>query len=246
MTFPEYALAILRRIRDNEWMTKRPKPSRQLTGLYHAREARGMSRTELVKKSGVSKQQLSRLENGQIRLRLDHLKPFANVLGYTPEQMLLWGRYPGTGAIEAGGNLQPVSHEPGEVPELDMRAPRGRQSPSTTGENWSFPRSFVAERLHASAAKLRVLEVEGDAMVPTLMAGDRVVIDTGHKDPSPDGLYAIRDAFGGVVVRRLQVLRSARPIRVKIICDNHSHATEEISLAQLDVFGKAVCCIKLL
>ena len=45
---------------------------------------------------GVSKQQLSRLENGQIRLRLDHLKPFASHLGYTPEQILLWGRYPGT------------------------------------------------------------------------------------------------------------------------------------------------------
>ena len=47
--------------------------------------------------SGVSKQQLSRLENGHIRLRLDHLKPFAGPLGYTAEQILLWGRYPGTG-----------------------------------------------------------------------------------------------------------------------------------------------------
>jgi len=53
-------------------------------------EARGMSRSKLVELSGVSKQQLSRLENGQIRLRLDHLKPFAAHLGYTPEQILLW------------------------------------------------------------------------------------------------------------------------------------------------------------
>jgi transcriptional regulator with XRE-family HTH domain len=34
---------------------------------------RGMSRAELVKRSGVSDQQLSRLENGLFRLRLDHL-----------------------------------------------------------------------------------------------------------------------------------------------------------------------------
>ena len=203
-------------------MAKRSKTSRQLTGLYHAREARGMSRTELVKKSGVSKQQLSRLENGLIRMRLDHLKPFANVLGYTPEQILLWGRYPGTGANEAGGKLQPVGNEAGEVPELDMRAPRARQNPPTTSESWSFPRSFVAERLHASAVKLRVIENEGDAMVPTLIAGDRVVIDIGHKEPTPDGLYAIRDAFGGLVVRRLQVFRSARPIRVKILRQSES------------------------
>ena len=73
-------------------MARKPKSESKKTGLYYAREARGISRTELVKRSGVSKQQLSRLENGLIRLRLDHLKPFAKVLGYTPEQILLWGR----------------------------------------------------------------------------------------------------------------------------------------------------------
>ena len=49
-----------------------------------------MSRAELVKRSCVSDQQLSRLENGLFRLRLDHLKPFAIALGYSPEQILLW------------------------------------------------------------------------------------------------------------------------------------------------------------
>src|ERR1700741_2935411 len=78
-------------------MARRTRSARQMTGLFHARQARGMSRSELVRLSGVSKQQLSRLENGLIRLRLDHLKPFAGPLGYTPEQILLWGRYPGTG-----------------------------------------------------------------------------------------------------------------------------------------------------
>jgi transcriptional regulator with XRE-family HTH domain len=216
----------------------------QLSGLFHAREARGMSRTELVNRSGVSKQQLSRLEHGQVRLRLDHLKPFAEVLGYTPEQILLWGRYPGTGSIEEAGKFQLVSSGPGEIPELDMRARRGRHVAPVEEARWSFPRSFVAERLHASAARLRVLEVEGDAMAPTLMSGDYVAVDTGYKDPTPDGLYAIRDPLGGIVVRRLQVLRSDRPVHVKIICDNQSHATEEIPHTQLDVFGKAVCCIK--
>jgi hypothetical protein len=32
--------------------------------------------------------------------RLDHLKPFAND-GYSPEQILLWGRYPGTSGNQA-------------------------------------------------------------------------------------------------------------------------------------------------
>jgi transcriptional regulator with XRE-family HTH domain len=227
-------------------MAGKAKSTRHVTGLYYAREARGMSRTELVERSGVSKQQLSRLENGLIRMRLDHLRPFSEALGYTPEQILLWGRYPGTGSIEAASKLQSVNSGPGEVAELDVHAPPGRHVRPLEDERWSFPRSFIADRLHASSAKLRVLEIEGDAMSPTIMAGDRVVVDTGHKDPTPDGLYAIRDPLGGIVVRRIQVLRSARPARVKIICDNQSHATEEVAHTQLDVFGKAVCCLKLL
>src|ERR1700676_5757791 len=85
-------------------MAKRSPSVPQRSGLYHAREARGMSRTDLLKKSGVSKQQRSRLESGQIRLRLDHLKPFAPHLGYTPEQILLWGRFPGTEAHDSAPN----------------------------------------------------------------------------------------------------------------------------------------------
>jgi transcriptional regulator with XRE-family HTH domain len=69
-------------------MARKAKSESKKTGIYRAREARGMSRSELVRRSGISKQQLSRLENGLIRLRLDHL-PFANALGYSPEQILL-------------------------------------------------------------------------------------------------------------------------------------------------------------
>jgi len=210
-----------------------------------------MSRSELVRLSGVSKQQLSRLEGGQIRLRLDHLKPFAKHLGYTPEQMLLWGRYPGTGEGEA-------SEEPlRRVPELDNRADAGgapkreirkdgRHSDLIKPEGWVFPASFVREQLRASPERLLVIEVNGDSMAPTVVSGDRVVVDTGHKTPTPDGLYAIRDAFAGIVIKRLQVMRSAKQTHVKIISDNPKQGSEEVLLSELEVVGKVVCCLKLI
>ena len=108
-----------------------------------------------------------------------------------------------------------------------------------------FPPSFVREQLHTSAARLLVLDTNGDSMAPTLMSGDRVIVDTGHKTPTPDGLYAIRDTFEGIVVKRLQLLRSARPVRVKIISDNPNHATEEIPLNGLEIVGKVLCGLKL-
>ena len=252
--YPILRLESLNRIRDNSCMARKIRTSRQLTGLYHAREARHMSRSELVRLSGVSKQQLSRLEGGQIRLRLDHLKPFAKHLGYTPEQMLLWGRYPGTGE----GESSEARDEPlRRVPELDTRADPGggvakrevrkdgRHADPIKHEGWVFPASFVREQLHTSPERLLVIEASGDSMAPTVALGDRVIVDTGHKTPAPDGLYAIRDAFEGIVVKRLQVMRSAKQTHVKIISDNPKQGSEEVPLSELEVVGKVVCCLKL-
>jgi transcriptional regulator with XRE-family HTH domain len=247
-------LELLNRIRDNSCMARKIRTGRQLTGLYHAREARHMSRSELVRLSGVSKQQLSRLEGGQIRMRLDHLKPFAKHLGYTPEQILLWGRYPGTGE----GESSDAREEPlRRVPELDTRADPGsgvskrevrkdgRHADPIKHEGWVFPSSFVREQLHSSPERLLVIEANGDSMAPTVVSGDRVIVDTGHKTPTPDGLYAIRDAFAGIVIKRLQVMRPAKQAHVKIISDNPKQGSEEVPLSELEVVGKVVCCLKL-
>jgi transcriptional regulator with XRE-family HTH domain len=251
-------------------MARRTRPSRQHTGVYYAREARGMSRSELVRRSGISKQQLSRLENGVIRMRLDHLKPFADVLGYSPEQILLWGRYPGTGA-GSGGHIEssdvlreespheePLGPALGQVPELDIRAGLGgggvasrevrrdgRHADPVKSEGWLFPQSFVREQLHSATTRLLVLDTTGDSMVPTIASGERVIVDTGHKTPTPDGLYAIRDTFGFIVVKRLQLLRTARPTQVRIISDNPNHASEEVPLSEVEVVGKVLCSLKL-
>jgi transcriptional regulator with XRE-family HTH domain len=255
-------------------MPRRIKPSKHFTGLYYAREARGMSRTELVRLSGISKQQLSRLEGGHIRLRLDHLRPFANALGYSPEQILLWGRYPGTpgappgqprGHIESSdvlreeaGHDDPLGPPPGQVPELDTRAGmggggipsrevrhEGRHIDPIRPEGWIFPPSFVREQLHTLPGHLLVLDTTGDSMAPTIASGDRVVIDSSHKAPTPDGLYAIRDTFGSIVVKRLQLMRATHPSQVKVISDNPTHASEEVPLNEMEIVGKVLCAIKL-
>ncbi|MDE1974151.1 MAG: hypothetical protein KGI48_13290, partial [Hyphomicrobiales bacterium] len=212
---------------------------------------------ELVRLSGISKQQLSRLENGQIRLRLDHLKPFAPHLGYSAEQMLLWGRYPGTGGndseAEGGGRTKGDLADGSsgyQIPEIDTHAgPQSRKSARhgdpLKSPRWTLPESFVREQLHAAPEHLVVLEVTGDSMVPTIGAGERVIIDAAHQRPSPDGLYAIRDSFGSMIVRRLQVLHASRPMRVKVICDNAKHPSEETPLGDIEIVGKVVCSLKL-
>ena len=221
-----------------------------------------MSRSDLVRLSGISKQQLSRLENGLIRLRLDHLEPFAPHLGYTPEQILLWGRFPSTEAhgseTQHARRAQKQSTEALSrgIPELDrrtnsawgakhdMRKKRPRID-HLKAERWTFPEAFIREQLHTSAERLLVVKSSGDSMAPTITSGERVIIDSDHKTPSPDGLYAIRDTFGSIIVRRLQGLRSSRPTGVRVISDNPNHPDEETPLSEIEIVGKVLCCLKI-
>jgi transcriptional regulator with XRE-family HTH domain len=230
-------------------MARRIRAAPPKSGVYYAREARRISRSELVRLSGISKQQLSRLENGQIRLRLDHLKPFVPHLGYSAEQMLLWGRYPGTSGsdVETDGAPSRAPHQVAEIDtHVDPETRKGaRHGDALKSEKWVFPESFVHGQLHASPENLLVLEATGDSMSPTINAGERAIIDSGHRRPSPDGLYAIRDTFGSTIVRRLQVLHASRPMRVKVICDNAKHPSEETPLGDLEIVGKILCGLKL-
>ena len=143
------------------------------------------------------------------------------------------------------------ARRPDQVPELDTRAglgggglparevrKDGRHADPLKGEGWLFPASFVRDQLHTSPGRLLVLDTTGDSMAPTIVSGERVIVDTGHNTPTPDGLYAIRDTFECIVVKRLQVLRAARPTRVKVISDNPNHPSEETPLGELEIVGK--------
>lgn len=86
-----------------------------------------------------------------------------------------------------------------------------------------------------------VLPVQGDSMHPTLDEGDFVFVDTRHRLPSPDGLYALTDEFGGIVVKRLEVLgRRDDEVLVNVISDNERHPARERMLSEVQIIGRVV------
>lgn len=111
-------------------------------------------------------------------------------------------------------------------------------------EYWKFPSSFVRGTLNTTPLKMLVVECTGDSMEPTLHSGDRVWVNTGHVRPTPDGLYAIRDAFGAVIVKRLEIAQE-RPIRLRIISDNAKHNPREVDEHDITIVGKVVAGLRL-
>jgi transcriptional regulator with XRE-family HTH domain len=106
---------------------------------------------------------------------------------------------------------------------------------------WRIP-TEVLRSVGASPDFLAVLPVQGDSMQPTLHDGEWVVADTRHRWPSPDGIYALNDAFGGVVVKRLEVISkpSDEVQRVKVISDNARHAPKEWDFEELRIIGRVI------
>ena len=118
------------------------------------------------------------------------------------------------------------------------------QADAVKDEYWKFPTSFVRSALGTTAAALIAVECQGDSMQPTLQAGERVWVDTAHKKPSPDGIYAIRDPLEEIIVKRLE-LTDDTPPRVAVLSDNPNHGRRVYELDQIVVVGKVVCSLRL-
>lgn len=111
-------------------------------------------------------------------------------------------------------------------------------------ESWKFPSRFMREEVRATESQVRIIETHGDSMEPTIGSGERIIVHTGMKVPSPDGIFALRDTFGNIIAKRLQVLRKGDPPRVLIISDNKSHPTEEVGLDEIQIVGRVLWGLK--
>lgn len=138
------------------------------------------------------------------------------------------------------------------VPQIDVTA--GMGGGGVTGEinvehngiiisadqvsgRWALP-EFIHARIGVPAKRLAALPVQGDSMLPTLKEGDVIFVDTAHRQPSPDGIYALADDFGGVIVKRLE--SHGGNGQVRIISDNPLHQPYERSIEEMFIFGRYV------
>lgn len=111
-------------------------------------------------------------------------------------------------------------------------------------EAWHFPTRFMRDEVRASESQVIIIETDGDSMEPTIGSGERIIVHTGMKTPSPDGIFALRDTFGNIIAKRLQVLRKGEPPRVLIISDNKAHPTEEVGLDEISIVGRVLWGLK--
>jgi phage repressor protein C with HTH and peptisase S24 domain len=112
-------------------------------------------------------------------------------------------------------------------------------------EPWIFPRSFHDSGLKAPASAVIAMATQGDSMAPTIQHGDVVLIDTRHQRISPPGIYALRDIYGEIIVKRLDIFRVDGRVIVKITSDNPHEPTRDEPASEVAIVGRVCGIVKI-
>lgn len=106
---------------------------------------------------------------------------------------------------------------------------------------WPMARAYVGQFLGVhSPAGLVAVEVRGDSMEPTLRSGDRVIVDTNDRLPSPAGIFVLWDGIG-TVIKRVEHVQGSDPTVFRIISDNTLHRSYELPAEEANVVGRVIC-----
>jgi phage repressor protein C with HTH and peptisase S24 domain len=128
------------------------------------------------------------------------------------------------------------------IEELDVRASAGAGltgEVETVVDTWQIPTAIIRAYSTAPASDLRIITVMGDSMEPALQPGQRILVDTGDRKPSPPGIFVVWDGLG-LVVKRVQMLAHSEPARVKITSDNAKYDPYERTIDEAYIQGRVI------
>lgn len=212
--------------------------------IKQARERKGYSQGKLGALVKVAQSTVAAWEKGINEPTLDVIQRVADATETDPvwltfaiapqpdeaetEQVLEREARGGMGAGGFAATIHDVTDEFGNTTSAD----------AVTGV-WRLPVSYLRRELRASPDKVNIIEVQGDSMDPTLQSGDRIMVDTAQRVPSPPGIFALWDGLA-VIVKRLEYISRSDPPRVKIISDNLHHEAYTLTTGEINIIGRVV------
>lgn len=142
---------------------------------------------------------------------------------------------PGPGVAEGGAAMAAIE-------ELDVRAAAGDGSLheiETVAATWRMPLEMLAAQTTAGPTALKVIRVYGDSMAPEFLPGERVLVDTSDRTPSPPGVFVLWDGFG-LVLKRVELIPYSDPPTLRLTSANAHYGAYERPLAEVHVNGRVI------
>lgn len=194
--------------------------------LVRIRKLLRLNQEQFAHKLGLSQSGLSQIENGSINLSLPNLLDICRAFQVNPE-FILFGQEP----IIADGNYIPPSDRGIPLIKADAHAdyPKNIKKPDFLREQ----QKYILPGYEGE--NLRMFEVNGDSMEPTINDGDFVVVEpSDNKKIKVGGVYVLVTEKG-VLLKRLYKIKENSLI---LHSDNPEYQTTEIQVDELLEFWK--------
>ena len=108
---------------------------------------------------------------------------------------------------------------------------------------WHLPEGMIRHEGGARPEDLRILGVRGKSMEPEMREGDRLMVDTARRRPATGEMFVLWDG-NGLVVKRIETVREARPPRLRLISANPDYAPYTCLAEEAHIVGKVLWTLK--
>lgn len=112
-------------------------------------------------------------------------------------------------------------------------------SPDKAVAEYTFPAAGFRQAFGSPPDGVIIDEVRGDSQVPTLFPGQRVMVDTRDRKPTPPGFFLCWDGLG-MVLKRIELVPGSDPPTIRLISDNPKYKTYERTLEEAMIFGRVI------
>jgi phage repressor protein C with HTH and peptisase S24 domain len=210
--------------------------------LKQAREAAGFgSAAAFARATDAPDATYRSHENGTRDLTIAAAKRYARGLKRSWEWLMFGDAFPlarPNGAGPPAGADEAKSDRILVIDEVESGAGAGHRRAKIIG-TWSIPATVVRYHTSAPEAALKIIRIVGDSMEPDYRAGERVMVDTADRLPSPSGVFAVWDGFSEIV-KRLELVPYSDPPLVKVMSVNPAYAPRELRLDEMVIHGRVI------
>jgi len=231
--------------------TSRPAAATPGQLIRHYRELRGLNQSELARRLGLRPQSVQEWEAHTTAPSAKRIPEIAAALGVEPRDLAHGAPLlveitddrknlrVNVGVRDEADTLQAYPVAGGAAITIrSLGEPAGKETPVSmivVSPAWAM-KHFPGHDPHA----LRVESIHGDAMAPTLVEGDLVIIDVSRVSIDIDRLWALRSPKGSIAIKRAQRRLDGSLL---LLSDNERYHPEVVvpgDEVRLDVVGQ-VC-----
>lgn len=205
----------------------------------------GLTQDQVGRELGVTGAAVQQWEAGETQPRGHRLDALARFLG-VDTAWLLTGKGSDTIPEDTGARGRATTNNRMLViDELDVRAGMSLGGAVHDGDvelvkaRWHIPAVVIRPYSSAPEEAIKIITAVGDSNIPEFFPGDRVMVDTNDRLPSPPGFFAIWDGFGEVI-KRLEMVPYSDPPLVRLLSANPAYEPRELPLDTVVVNGRVL------